>query len=96
MNFKGKVMKYTYNIATKFDPNAFWRIVEKMDATFPDETIQHFFEDFLDGSLLKTYRVDGRLIRVECDWDIGAVFVDSEVNLDTIICDNEMDEVKNP
>ena len=43
----------------------------------------------VDGSLFKIYCVDGRTIRVNCDWDIGAVFIDSEINLFAVFGDKK-------
>ena len=80
---------YSYNIAREFDTEAFWRVVTKLDEILPDNTEQKFIEDFLDGSLLKIYRIEGRVIRVDCDWDIGAVFIDSEINLDAVFGDKK-------
>lgn len=80
---------YSYNIAREFDTEAFWWVVTKLDEILPDNTEQEFIEDFLDGSLLKIYRIDDRVIRVDCDWDIGAVFIDSEINLDAIFGDKK-------
>lgn len=80
---------YTYNISPDFDTDAFWRVVQKLDVALPYGTKQEFSEDFLDGSLLKTYSVAGNMVRVECDWDIGAVFIDSEINLEAIIGSEE-------
>ena len=81
---------YTYNIAPEFDSESFWRIVKKLDTTLPAGTMQEFIEDYLDGSLLKIYHSAGKVVRVECDWDIGAVFIDSEINLDAIIGSDEV------
>lgn len=80
---------YSYNISREFDTESFWQVVNKLDAILPDDTQQEFIEDFLDGSLLKIYRIDGHAIRVDCDWDIGAVFIDSEINLDAIFGDKK-------
>lgn len=80
---------YSYNIAPEFDTDAFWRVVNKLDAVLTGITNQQLIEDFLDGSLLKIYHVGDRVIRAECDWDIGAVFVDSEINLDAIFGDKK-------
>lgn len=80
---------YTYNIASEFDTEAFWGITRILDDTLPANTRQELVEDFLDGSLLKIYHTSGSAVRVECNWDIGAVFIDSEINLDAIIGSDE-------
>lgn len=76
---------YTYNIAPEFDTAAFCRVVNTLDIALPANAEKDLFEDFLDGSLRKTYKIAGKIIRVECDWDIGAVFIDSEINLEAVI-----------
>ena len=80
---------YSYNISPEFDVDSFWKVVNKVDSILLDNAKQEFIEDFLDGSLFKIYCLDGRTIRVNCDWDIGAVFIDSEINLDAVFGDKK-------
>ena len=76
---------YTYNLSAEFDPLIFWKTVFTLDRYYQSSD-QKVFEDPLDGTLLKKYISDKGIIEVHCDWDIGAVFVDSTLSLEEVLC----------
>ena len=71
---------YTYNLSPEFDPLVFWKTVFMLDGYY-SAWAQDFLEDPLDGDLLKKYASAYGRIEVHCDWDIGAVFVNSTIPL---------------
>ena len=75
---------YTYNLSPEFDPLVFWKTVFLLDGHYHSSD-QKIFEDPLDGTLLKKYISDQGSIPVHCDWDIGAVFVDSTIPLGELL-----------
>ena len=75
---------YTYTISKEYSPESFWRAVKLLDAALPADTLRKFTEDPLGDFLQMCYGEGERQIRCECDWEIGAVFVDSGINLDHI------------
>lgn len=78
-------MKYpfSYTLSLNFEPKVFWAAVSKLDR-FYCSWKQESWEDPLDGDLLKKYTSGCDIIEVRCDWDVGAVFIDSSVDLQYI------------
>lgn len=78
-----KEYPYSYNIAPDFDLKAFYAVTTILDSGVGGSLPQELVKDYdFDGSMLKIYGRPGREIRVYCDWDIGAVFIDSDIDLD--------------
>ena len=75
---------YTYTISKEYSPESFWRAVQQLDAVLPADIPRKFTEDPLGEFLLMCYSEGEQQIRCESDWEIGAVFVDSGINLDHI------------
>ena len=75
-------MKYpfSYTLSPNFEPRVFWTAVSKLDH-FYDFWQQVVWEDPLDGDLFKSYASGDHIIKVHCDWDVGAVYIDSSVDL---------------
>lgn len=86
-----KEYPYSYNIAPDFDLKAFYDTTAILDAVLSGSLHQELVKDYdFDGSMLKIYGHPGYEIRVYCDWDIGAVFIDSDINLDEYFGDRRL------
>ena len=79
---------YTYTISKEYSPEEFWRVVKLLDAALPSDMPRKFTEDPLGEFLLMCYGEGDQMVRCECDWEIGAVFVDSTINRDRILRKN--------
>ena len=78
-------MKYpfSYTLSPNFEPKVFWAAVSKLDSSYGFWK-QEIWEDPLDGDLFKSYSSGCDIIKVRCDWDVGAVYIDSTVDLNHI------------
>ena len=70
---------YCYTLSTSADPKVFLRVCSTLEQNGFTK-IDKLLED-VDGSLIQEYFFDNMKIRVECDVEIGAVYVDSQINL---------------
>lgn len=75
---------FSYNLSPSFEPTVFWQAVSTLD-DFCGSWAQESWEDPLDGDLFKRYSSGHHIIEVRCDWDIGAVFVDSTILLECLL-----------
>ena len=75
-------MKYpfSYTLSPSFEPAVFWAAVVKLDSVYGSWK-QDSWEDPLDGDLFKSYASGDYIINVHCDWDVGAVYIDSTIPL---------------
>ena len=78
-------MKYpfSYTLSPNFEPKVFRAAVSTLDSIY-GSWMQEFWEDPLDGDLFKSYASGDLIIKVHCDWDVGAVYIDSSVDLKDI------------
>ena len=78
-------MKYpfSYTLSPNFEPKVFCAAVTKLDGIYGSWK-QESWEDPLDGDLFKSYASGDHIIKVHCDWDVGAVYIDSSVDLKDI------------
>ena len=74
---------YDYNIYPDNSPKVFKETCQKIENAFPAFSKKRLLID-VDGSTIQTFIVDGKDIDVFDDYDIGAVFVKSEINLDEL------------
>lgn len=72
---------FDYTLFSKNSPGIFKSACEKVSAAFPNANKQRLLVD-VDGSTIQTFTVDGNDIDIYDDYDVGAVFVKSQVNLD--------------
>ena len=79
--------QYTYNIFPEYNPDIFWKTVGLLDGILPTNMQREFVEDPLGELLLVSYKEKQQQIRCVCDWEIGAVFVDSDICLNHIFGD---------
>lgn len=75
--------KYDYTIFPDNSPNEFKKACSRIENAFPSFKKNKLLID-VDGSTIQTYTKDNKDIDVYDDYDIGAVFVKSEINLDEI------------
>ena len=74
---------YDYTIFPDNSPKEFKKACEMIGATFPN-TISHDLLIDVDGSTIQTFTQAGKDIDVYDDYDVGAVYVKSEVDLGNI------------
>lgn len=72
---------FDYNIHTENSVKIFKSTCSKIEKQFPMATKQKLLVD-VDGSTIQTYTLDGKDIDVYDDYEVGAVFVKSEIELD--------------
>lgn len=71
---------YDYNIFSDNSSEEFNNACEKIKAAFPNSTVHKLLVD-VDGSTVQTFTQDGKDIDVYNDYDVGAVYVKSEIEL---------------
>ena len=77
-------MTYSYTIKPEMDLKAFLQACDKIRMKFPMAHTSGMITDFLDGSHYERFDIGSDWIRVCDDFDVGAVFVDSNVRLNDI------------
>lgn len=70
-------------IARKNDVDAFNKAVMLLDKAFPDAKKEKLLID-VDGTLLQIYHLSDGYIKVCDDYDVGAVFVESDHDLSSL------------
>ncbi len=75
--------KYDYNIYPDNSPQKFKETCDKIEAFLPNAHKKKLLID-VDGTTIQVFTVNNMDIDVYDDYDIGAVFVKSEINLDVI------------
>ena len=75
---------FSYNVSKNADKKAFDSICSCIEATISIEKKENCLKD-VDGSLIQIYKTTSGQIKVCNDYEVDAVYVDSEVNLDKII-----------
>ena len=74
---------FRYVIHPDNRPEIFKKICRKIKEMFPDAIEQKLLVD-VDGSTIQTFTQDGKDIDVFDDYDIGIVFVQSEIEIKTL------------
>lgn len=74
---------FEYNIHTENSPAIFKQTCEKIEKAFPDAKKSRVFVD-VDGTTIQTFTEGGKDIDIFDDYEVGAVFVKSKVNLNHI------------
>lgn len=74
---------FDYNIYTDNSSKKFKEACKRIEQMYPNAIKKKLLVD-VDGSTIQTYTEKGKDIDVYDDYDIGAVFVKSEINLDKI------------
>ncbi|MGN1085398.1 MAG: hypothetical protein ACI4Q5_00040 [Porcipelethomonas sp.] len=78
--------KYDYTIYPENNPKIFKQICAEIEKAFPNALKKKLLID-VDGSTIQTFTENGKDIDVYDDYDVGAVFVKSEINLDWVFPD---------
>ncbi len=71
---------FDYTVAIKNDPKAFKETCAQIEAQFPTFGKEELLID-VDGSTIQMYSVGKKRMIVYDDYDIGAVFVKSDIEL---------------
>ena len=75
---------YKYNIHKNADEEKFNSVCNKIESTVEglhkEETIMD-----VDGSAIQIYKKNGKSIKVFNDYEVDAVYIDSEINIDDIV-----------
>lgn len=71
---------FDYNIHTDNSPEEFKKTCEKIRKAYPNAKEQKLLVD-VDGTTIQTFTQDGKDIDVYDDYDVGAVYVKSEIEL---------------
>lgn len=74
---------YSYNIWIDNSPKKFKDACATIEKEFPDVEKKKMLVD-VDGTTIQTYTHKGKDIDVFDDYEVGAVFVKSEIKLDNI------------
>ena len=74
---------YDYNICTNNSPVRFKETCRLIEKEFPNAEKKKLLID-VDGSTIQTYTQEGKDIDVFDDYDVGAVFIKSEIKLNNI------------
>ena len=74
---------FDYNIYRDNSQKKFKETCKKIEKEYPNAIKKKLLID-VDGSTIQTYTENGKYIDVYDDYDIGAVFVISEINLDKL------------
>lgn len=74
---------FDYNVFSENSSSEFKKACAIIERTYPDAIKKRLLVD-VDGTTIQTYSYNGKNIDVYDDYDIGAVFVKSEINLNSI------------
>ena len=73
-------MKFDYNIHPDNNSDAFLKAVDKIKMAFPNIYENDPVVD-VDGSVTRTFIQDGKKIKAHDDYYVGAVYVESDIDL---------------
>lgn len=79
-----KTYPFDYNICPDNSPEVFKKVCKKIEEHFSDLIKEPLLVD-VDGTTIQTYMRQEKEIVVFDDYDIGAVFVQSEIELNTVL-----------
>ena len=71
---------FDYTVFKENSPEEFKKVCNKIKKAFPNATVQKLLVD-VDGSTIQTFTQDGKDIDVYDDYDVGSVYVKSEIEL---------------
>lgn len=71
---------FNYTVCKENSPEKFKSICQSIERFFPSAKKQKLLVD-VDGSTIQTYTENGKDIDVYDDYDVGAVYIKSEVDL---------------
>ena len=74
---------FSYNVSKNADKKAFDRICSSIESNINIEKKEKCLKD-VDGSQIQIYKTTDGQIKVYNDYEVDAVYVDSEVNLQNL------------
>ena len=74
---------FSYNVSKNADKKAFVSICSAIESNVNIEKKEKCLKD-VDGSQIQIYKTADGLIKVYNDYEVDAVYIDSEVNLEKI------------
>lgn len=74
---------FDFTVYPDNSPEEFKKACGKIESLFPDAEKKKLLVD-VDGSTIQTYVIDGKSIDIFDDYDVGAVYLKSELDLITI------------
>lgn len=75
---------FHYSIYPENSPKHFKAVCTLIEGAYPDATKRKLAVD-VDGSTIQLYTVSGKDIVVFDDYDVGAVFVESDIDISALI-----------
>lgn len=79
-----KEYEFEYSIYPDNSSSIFDETCEKIDRAFKDAEKQEKLVD-VDGSTIQRFHIDGKKVVVYDDYDVGAVYVESDINLSGVV-----------
>lgn len=76
--------KYEYNISSENSPEKFKIICSKIEEAYPELQKNVLLVD-VDGSTIQVYHINNLKVTVYDDYEVGAVYVLSDLDLSKII-----------
>lgn len=83
-----KVYDFNYNIFPDNSPEKFKETLLKIERNYPKARKEKLLID-VDGSTIQIYHICGQKVIVYDDYEVGAVYVCSDVNLENIFKEND-------
>ena len=77
---------YSYNIAKKANKEIFDNTRSLIESNISGIDKERLIED-VDGTQIQIYNVNGKKIKVFNDYEVDAVYIDSELDIENIIKD---------
>lgn len=74
---------FSYNIEKEASEKKFIESCKKIEKNIPDIQKNDILED-VDGTQIQIYHKNGKKIKVMNDYEVDAVYIDSEINLDKL------------
>ena len=74
---------YSYTISKEADEKQFERACGLVESQIQESTKEELLED-VDGTQIQIYKTNGGKIKVVNDYDVDAVYIDSEILIDGI------------
>lgn len=77
---------YSYNIAKKANKEIFDNTCSLIESNISGIDKERLIED-VDGTQIQIYNVNGKKIKVFNDYEVDAVYIESELDIENIIKD---------
>lgn len=75
---------FSYTVSREASNDKFKRVCEKIEKNIRDIRKEKIIVD-VDGTLIQIYYADEKKIKVVNDYEIDAVYVDSEIEIENIL-----------